>query len=92
MSALAWRFVQNRLPTQENLQDGGVGLNSSTLCVGGHGKLESAKIVVWKEALKWLVVSVALTEGGVEHLCLFKVAWIEISGHREQTPTYPLVL
>jgi hypothetical protein len=42
MLALTWRFVQNKLRTQENLQDKGVCLNSSTLCVEGHSKIELA--------------------------------------------------
>jgi hypothetical protein len=40
--ALTWWFVQNKLRTQENLQGNGVCLNSSTLCVEGHGKIELA--------------------------------------------------
>ncbi|MCI01762.1 H+-transporting two-sector ATPase alpha/beta subunit central, partial [Trifolium medium] len=45
MSTLAWRLFHKRLPTKENLIKRGVSLNSSALCVGGCGELESSESV-----------------------------------------------
>ncbi|MCH83014.1 LINE-1 reverse transcriptase like [Trifolium medium] len=81
MSILGWRLFHNRLPTKDNLRKRGVHLNSSSLCVGGCGCDENAHhilfncpmlSVVWTETLKWLGISTALSEGGFEHLKMFK--------------------
>jgi hypothetical protein len=61
MSTLIWKLMHNRLPTKDNLSERGVGINSSLLCVGGCGNLETAThvffncpvlSVCWREALK----------------------------------------
>ncbi|MCH93007.1 receptor-like kinase, partial [Trifolium medium] len=81
ISVLVRRLIQNRLPTKDKLCERGVHLKSSVYCVGGCGRLESSThvffnclvlSVCWSEALKWLGVSAAFVEGGLEHLHLFK--------------------
>ncbi|MCH89269.1 cysteine-rich receptor-like protein kinase, partial [Trifolium medium] len=81
LSILVWRLFQNRLPTKDNLRRRGVHLNSSYLCVGGCGSDENANhiffncpmlSIVWKETLKWLGISAAFSEGGLDHLKMFK--------------------
>ncbi|MCI28848.1 cytochrome P450, partial [Trifolium medium] len=80
MSTLAWRLFYKRLPTKENLIKRGVVLNSSVLCVGGCGGIESEDHLffncpmmgsVWRELVRWVGIPVVLAEGGPAHLSIW---------------------
>jgi hypothetical protein len=78
---LIWRLFLNRLPTKENLRKRGINLNSSALCVGGCGSVETENhlffccpipSLAWNEVGRWLGISIVLGERRPEHLILFK--------------------
>jgi hypothetical protein len=73
LSTLAWRLLQNRLPTKENLRRRGININSSIRCVGGCSEFESVEhlffncpilSMAWKEIARWLGISVTFAKGG----------------------------
>jgi hypothetical protein len=93
MSMLAWRLFYKMLPTKENLIKRGTSLDSSALCVGGCGGIETEDHlffncptmgVVWRELVRGIGIPVVLAEGGPAHLSLWKNLVIGNSKSRDR--------
>jgi len=80
VSIVAWRLLQDRLPTKINLQRRGIAQVTDTRCVSGCGKEETTSHLflhchvfgaIWQHIRSWIGVSGADTDNVTDHIQQF---------------------
>ena len=80
VSIVAWRLLQDRLPTKINLQRRGIAQVTDTRCVSGCGKEETTSHLflhchvfgaIWQHIRSWIGVSGADTDNVPDHIQQF---------------------
>jgi len=84
VSLFAWRLIQNRLHTKDNLHRCDIIIIDSRACMAGCGSLESIEhlfldcqffISIWQLILGWLGLALTASEGIMDHFVHFVIWW-----------------